>query len=243
MMPDARQLMDVCDATWPAAATRRLGPWLLREGQGGGQRVSATTAKAPPTEDDIAQAEAAMQDMTQPRLFQIRQGDSELDAWLDARDYAVVDPVTIWVAPATALATQHAPRVTVFTVWEPLAIQIDIWAKAGIGPGRIAVMHRAPQPKTTLMGRINDHPGGTAFVAVHGGTAMIHALEVLPHQRRHGMARWFMHEAAFWAQDNGASHIAAICTQANAGANALYASLGMEAVGQYHYRKHREDMT
>jgi GNAT superfamily N-acetyltransferase len=243
MMPDTAHLLKTCDATWPAASTRRLGPWLIREGQGGGQRVSATTALAAPVERDIASAEDAMQALGQPRLFRIHAGDDALDAALAARGYAVVDPVTLWVAPASRLATERAPRVTVFTVWEPLAIQIDIWAAAGIGPGRIAVMHRAPQPKTTLMGRINDHPGGTAFVAAHDGVAMIHALEVLAHQRRHGMARWFLREAAFWARDNAATHVAAICTRANAGANALYASLGMEPVGQYHYRKHREDMT
>lgn len=243
MTPDAQRMMDVCDGTWPAAATHRLGPWLLRDGAGGGQRVSATTALSPPADGDIAAAEAAMQDMNQPRLFQIRQGDEALDALLAERDYVTVDPVTIWVAPVDAMATRRAPRLTVFSLWEPLAIQIDIWEKAGVGPGRIAVMHRAPHPKTTMMGRMNDHPGGTAFVAVHDGVAMVHALEVPPHQRRHGMARWFMHEAAFWAGGKGANHIAAICTQANAGANALYASLGMEAVGHYHYRKHHEDMT
>ena len=243
MTADAARLLAACDATWPAAATRRLGPWLIREGQGGGQRVSAAVALAPPTDADVPLAEDAMQAMGQPRLFRIHPGDGALDAMLAARGYAVVDPVTLWVAPVAALATEHAPRVTVFTVWEPLAIQIDIWAAAGIGPGRVAVMHRAPHPKTTLMGRINDHPGGTAFVAADGAVAMIHALEVPPHQRRHGMARWFLREAAFWACDNGAAQLSAACTQANAGANALYASLGMTPVGQYHYRKHREDMT
>ena len=28
------------DGTWPAAAYHRLGPWTLREGRGGGSRVS-----------------------------------------------------------------------------------------------------------------------------------------------------------------------------------------------------------
>jgi hypothetical protein len=38
---------------------------------------------------------------------------------------------------------------------------------------------RAPTgPKTTLFGRINDRPAGTAFIALQGRTAMLHALEV-----------------------------------------------------------------
>lgn len=241
MMPSVQRLYDVVDGTWPAARFDRLGPWMIREGQGGGQRVSAASAAGPVTDADIPQAEDAMQALGQPRLFQIRQGDEALDAMLAARGYAIVDPVNIHVAPVADIATERPPRITTFTLWEPLAIQIDIWAKGGIGPGRIAVMHRAKGPKTSLIGRLNDHPGGTGFVAIHDGIAMVHALEVLAHQRKQGMGRYFMREAAFWAQKNGASHLSVVCTQGNAGANALYSSLGMRLVGQYHYRKHEED--
>lgn len=242
MMPDLAQLYDVIDGTWPAAETQVLGHVLLRRGDGGGQRVSATTALGPITPQDIDAAEAAMQAMEQPRLFQIRAGDTALDDLLARRGYVIVDPVNLYVAPVDAVATRRPPPVTAFCVWEPLAIQIDIWAKGGIGPGRLAVMQRAKGPKTSILGRLNDHPGGTAFVAIHDGIAMVHALEVLPHQRKQGMAGWFMRLAAFWARDNGASHLAVVCTEANTAANALYASLGMALVGQYHYRKHPDDL-
>lgn len=242
MTPDLAQLYDVIDGTWPAAAVQRSGPFMLRRGDGGGQRVSAATALGPVTPQDIDTAEAAMQAMGQPRLFQIRSGDASLDTLLASRGYAIVDPVNLYVAPVDTLATRRPPPVTAFCVWEPLAIQIDIWAKGGIGPGRLAVMNRAKGPKTSILGRLNDHPGGTAFVAIHDGVAMVHAIEVLPHQRKQGMAGWFMRLAAFWARDNGASHISVVCTEANGAANALYASLGMALVGQYHYRKHPDDM-
>ena len=242
MMPDLAQLYDVIDGTWPAAETQVLGHVLLRRGDGGGQRVSAATALGPITPRDIDAAEAAMQAMEQPRLFQIRAGDTALDDLLARRGYVIVDPVNLYVAPVDAVATRRPPPVTAFCVWEPLAIQIDIWAKGGIGPRRLAVMQRAKGPKTSILGRLNDHPGGTAFVAIHDGIAMVHALEVLPHQRKQGMAGWFMRLAAFWARDNGASHLAVVCTEANTAANALYASLGMALVGQYHYRKHPDDL-
>ena len=32
-------LRAVMEATWPAVRTQAVGPWLIREGQGGGQRV------------------------------------------------------------------------------------------------------------------------------------------------------------------------------------------------------------
>ena len=242
MTPDLAQLYDVIDGTWPAAETRRQGHMLLRRGEGGGQRVSAATALGHVTPQDVDAAEAAMQAMGQPRLFQIRAGDRALDDLLAQRGHVIVDPVNLYVAHVDVLSTRRPPPVTAFCVWEPLAIQIDIWAKGGIGSGRLAVMHRAKGPKTSILGRLNDHPGGTAFVAIHDGIAMVHAVEVLPHQRKQGMAGWIMRLAAFWARDNGASHIAVVCTQANTAANALYASLGMPLVGQYHYRKHPDDV-
>lgn len=85
MTPDLAQLYDVIDGTWPAAQTRRLGSFLLRQGDGGGQRVSAATALAPVSMPQIEAAEAAMLDMAQPRLFQIRQGDAAVDALLRQR--------------------------------------------------------------------------------------------------------------------------------------------------------------
>ncbi|MCD1624797.1 MAG: GNAT family N-acetyltransferase [Paracoccaceae bacterium] len=242
MTPDTAHLYNVIDGTWPAAATKQTGPFLLRRGDGGGQRVSAATALAPASNNAIDAAETAMLAMGQPRLFQIRAGDDALDAALAARGYAVVDPVNLYLAPVAQLLTDQPPPITTFALWEPLAIQIDIWAKGGIGPGRIAVMHRAKGPKTSILGRLNDHPGGTAFVAIHDNIAMVHAIEVLPHQRQQGMARWFMRSAALWAQEHGTTHIAVVCTRANRAANALYASLGMALVGQYHYRKHPDDM-
>lgn len=241
-LPDAEKLYDVIDGTWPAAAVRAQGPWLIREGKNGGQRVCAATATQPVTADDLPAAEAAMQALNQPRLFQVRDDQNALDQTLEDHGYAVVDPVNMWVAPVDDIATQFPPPVTAFAVWEPLAIQIDTWAKGDIGPGRIAVMERAPQPKTALLGRLNDSPAGCAYVGVHQDTAMLHAMYVLPHQRKQGMARWFIRLAGFWARDNGAKFLSVVCTQDNAAANTLYSELGMTLVGQYHYRKHKEDI-
>ncbi|MCG7494557.1 GNAT family N-acetyltransferase [Thalassobius sp. Cn5-15] len=241
-MPDARILYDVADTTWPAATEARLGPWLIRDGQGGGQRVSATVAVDTPTADDIAAAEVEMQALNQYRLFQIRDYDAELDQMLAERGYQIVDPVNLLVADINDIATAFPPPVTAFQVWEPLAIQIDIWAAGGIGPARLDVMRRADCVKTALLGRLNDSPAGAGYVGIHQGVAMVHALEVVPTQRRQGMAQYLMRLAAFWARDNGASHIAVLCTQANTAANALYQGLGMTLAGQYHYRKHGGDL-
>jgi len=229
------------DGTWPAARYDRRGPWMFREGQGGGSRVSATTAEGLFTEADIDTAEDAMRAMGQRLIFQIRPGDDALDAALAARGYQVLDPVTLYACPPDLLCDVEIPRVTVLHIWEPLEIMREIWADGGIGPERIAVMDRALGPKTGMLGRLREKPGGVAFAAIHDGIAMVHAVEVVPFQRRTGMGRWFMRSAALWARDHGAHTLAVMCTDANAPANGLYASLGMEVVGHYHYRLKPEE--
>lgn len=238
MTPD---WFEVVDATWPAADSRTDGTLTLREGRGGGKRVSAASASGAVGEAQIEAAEAAMRQMGQPPLFQLRPGDEGLDAALAGRGYSIVDPVNIYACPVSQLTDLPMPRVTVFALWEPLAIMRELWAEGGIGPGRLAVMDRVKGPKTGLLMRHQDKPGGVAFVAIHDGVAMLHALEIPPHQRRKGLGKWAMRGAAFWALDNGAHTLSVICTKANEGANALYRSLGMQLVGEYHYRLLQEE--
>ncbi|WP_299555548.1 GNAT family N-acetyltransferase [uncultured Tateyamaria sp.] len=223
------------DGTWPAAQLTRVGPWVIRDGQGGGKRVSAATAEGPVTASDLATAEMAMRDIGQTPLFMVRQGEDALDQLLDANGYSIVDPTNGYIAPTTALTDTPIPRVTAFRIWEPLAIMEDIWAAEGIGPARLAVMHRAGA-KTAILARHKDKPAGTGFAAIHNGIAMVHAVEVLAHQRRQGVARWIMRQAAFWAAENDADQIAVLTTAANGPANTLYQGLGFQRLCGYHYR-------
>lgn len=237
MMPGIEQLYAVVEGTWPPAAQRQVGPWIIRDGQGGGQRVSAATVAGDATPDDLPAAEAAMRALGQPLLFQVREGEADLDAMLEAAGYPIVDPVNFYIAPLCDLTVECPPRLSTFAIWEPLAIMRDIWAAGGIGPARVEVMARAAGPRTGLFGRSNNRPAATGFVAIHDGIAMVHALEVLDRHRREGLGRHMMWQAAHWAASQGATHMSVICTQANQGANALYTSLGMTLVGQYHYRR------
>ncbi|WP_146346431.1 GNAT family N-acetyltransferase [Falsiphaeobacter marinintestinus] len=230
-------IAEIVDGTWPAAEYRQVGPWTLRRGDGGGSRVSAATVNGAFDDSDIDAAEAAMRDMGQRPLFMIRPEDAALDAALAARGYEAFDAVNIYECGLDQLTDLPIPRVTVLVVWEPLAIMCEAWASGGIGPERLAVMQRAKGPKTGLLGRYNDKPGGVGFVAIQGDAAMVHALEILPHQRGMGLGKWMMRGAAIWARDHGATRMTVLCTQANDAANGLYSSLGMRVVGQYHYRR------
>ena len=235
MTPDL--LSDVAEATWPPAATHRHGPWLIREGQGGGQRVSAASPSGDWLPDDIPQAEAAMRALGQSPLFVLHPQDAALDAALDARGYAHHDPVVAYAAPTATLAETPPEFLTSFPHWPPLAVGAQIWAEGGIGPARLAVMDRVQGPKTAILGRAGDRASGIAFTAIHRDIAMLHALEVAPDQRRKGCAHNILRAAALWARDHGATTLALLVTERNLAARALYSSLNMAIVGQYHYRK------
>lgn len=235
-LPDAPKLYALIDGTWPAAAKRVIGPWMVRLDGRGGNRVSATTAEGPVTDDDIPQAELAMKDAGQVPLFMVRQGQGTFDQYLEKRGYVVKDTTNMYASPVDLIPTERPPAVTAFTVWPPLAAQVEVWAAGGIGADRLDVMDRARQPKTALLGRVDDTPAGTGFVAIAADCAMMHALEIAEEHRRKGLARHLTRAAAFWARDQGADYLTVLTTQANVGANTLYASLGMTLVGQYHYR-------
>lgn len=229
MTPDL--LAEVMEATWPPAQSWSSGPFTLRDGAGGGKRVSAASVSGPWGTADLAAAEAAM---TEP-LFVIREGDEALDAALADRGYQVIDPVVAYAAPVGRLVGE-VPGMVAFPHWPPLEIARQIWLDAGIGPARVDVMARVQGPKTVVLARINDRPAGVAFVAVHGNQAMLHALDVTPSQRRQGVARHILRAAANWAQDHGADQISLVVTTRNSAARALYAFVGMDLVGKYHYR-------
>ena len=228
-------LFDVLEATWPPVDRHALGGWIIRNGGGGGQRVSAATQDSPDL-PDISLAENAMRSLGQAPLFMVRPGQDALDAALESRGYTVNDPTLLFACPIGILTQVPVPPMTAFPIWPPLAIQREIWAAGGVGPTRIEVMERVKGPKTALLARASERAAGAAFVAVARKTAMIHALEVIPTLRRQGVANNMLRAAAHWAQDQGAHEFSLAVTAANTGANALYLRAGLQVVGNYHYR-------
>ncbi|MEM6306817.1 MAG: GNAT family N-acetyltransferase [Pseudomonadota bacterium] len=219
---------DTFAATWPPAAQQVHKGWCLRDGAGGGKRVSATTRLTPGA--DVA-------DVATSPLFMVRAGqDDDLDHVLAAQGYTVMDPTIVYTIDIAALTDVPLAIAQSYAVWPPLHAITEIWGAGDIGPGRAAVMQRVTAPKAAILSRVADFPAGAGFVAVHGTTAMIHAMTVLPDHRRNGCAERIVRHAAHWAQGQGAHTMALAVTRANTAANALYHKLGFQPLGQYHYR-------
>lgn len=236
-LPDSRTLVDALLATWPPVAKRREGAWTIREGQGGGSRVSSATEDWPVTDADLPAAETAMRALGQTPQFMVRDGEGPLDTLLASHGYEVKDPTNLWAVQARHLAGDGLlPMGTAYAMWPPLSLIRDIWEDGGIGAARQAIMDRAPDPKCGILSRAGDYPGGAAFAAIHDGIAMVHALHVVPDERRKGVAQRILKKAAIWALDHGAEVVGLAVTQGNTAANPLYAALGMSLRGQYHYR-------
>ena len=236
--PTAHRLYDVNDTTWPPAKLHHLGPFTLRRGNSGGQRVSAASLwEGRFTEADVNAAEQAMQAMGQPLLFMIRDGDQALDAALEGRGYFIKDPVTLFAGPSESLAKHDPKGLTVIDAPEPMAVMAEIWETGGIGSGRLDVMRRATDPKAYFLGRTDDQPAGVAYVGCDADIAMLHALEILPEMRRKGLALQMMGAMGAWAVRNGANTFSLVVLTQNDAACGLYGSLGMVKIGQYHYRK------
>lgn len=221
-------LAEIMEATWPPARAWRQGPFLCRDGAGGGKRVSAASC------EDASWTEADLDRLDSP-LVLIRPGDEPLDTALAARGWQNVDPVLAFAAPVSRLVAD-LPPLAAFPHWPPLEIARTLWAEGGIGPARLAVMERVSCPKAALLARTGDRPSAVAFVAVHGAEAMLHALEVRATLRRQGAGQTLVQAAANWAAAQGAQRLSLVVTRHNLAASALYTRLGMQVVGQYHYR-------
>jgi GNAT superfamily N-acetyltransferase len=225
-LPDIQSLYDATDATWPSASATSQGGWVIKNGAGGGKRVSAALQTDPSA--NIDHAEQAMQAIGQDCLFQIRTDEDALDTALASRGYDLIDRVVLLVAPLPELA-----RSTSFQSTDtPNTALKQIWADGGIGPARFDVMNRATCPKSII--HIDDR--AVAYVGIHNGICMAHAVEVSKNHRRQGLGKQIMHEAAGWADQHGAEFMAVITVMDNIAARTLYQNLGMAEVGHYHYR-------
>lgn len=223
------------ETTWPAAEYAQAGGFRVGHGLGAGGRVGSafTIGNWMPT--DIDAAINIHFNWKQRALFSTLDTETKLQDELETRNFLIEKPSLIMAAPTKVLTDQVIPKIMTFTIWPPLSIQRDIWVEGNIDARRQAIMDRVTTFKTSILGRIEDRAAGTAFAALNQDVAMLHALEIAPEFRRKGLAGWMIRQAAFWAEENGASRLALAVLRDNAGAVSLYESLGFRVVTGYRY--------
>ena len=233
----AQRYFDAIDATWAPASFEPSGPFRLRNGAGGGKRVSAATLNSKTaTEDDINAASSAMIALSQPPLFMLKPGQEDLDQMLADLGFQIIDPVVLYASPAKKLAPKAPKGLAIIPSNLQLAAQKEIWATDNIGPERLAVMERVKGPKSYLLSRHNDRIAGTVFVSCDAEIAMLHALTVSEYARQQGVGKNLTYGCAKWALDQGATTLALMTTEDNTPARRLYEGIGMAEVSRYHYR-------
>lgn len=225
-LPSLQTLYDVTDATWPSAGVKQVDGWLIKNGAGGGKRVSACVQMD--ADANIMIAEEHMLALGQDLLFQIRAGDERLDQNLETLGYDLIDRVILMAGPLVGMHKTFNGQMEN----APTPEMVDIWAEGGIGPARLKVMERASCIKAYA--RIDD--AAVAYAAIDQGICMAHAVEVSAKHRRKGLGRKIMRQIAGWASKQGAEFMAVITVQDNIAARTLYQTLGLSEVGEYHYR-------
>lgn len=228
-------LAQAFEATWPAAEYAEAGGFRVGRGLGAGGRVSSARAVGAWRQADIDAAIAIHHGWGQRPVFRVLDSDHGLRQALEARGFLRETPTAIMEIASNRLTDRDLPPVTAFALWPPLAIQREIWAAGHISAARQAVIDRVPQPKTAILGRTGDRAAGAAFVAIHDGIAMVHAVEILVPWRRRGLAEWMMRQAAFWAEEQGAARMGLAVSRGNVAAAALYRKLGFQDVAGYGY--------
>ncbi len=104
MTPPAAAPLAANKAIWPPFRRFAQGSFTLRDGRGGGHRVSSATADGPWRPGDLAKAEAAMADLGQTPLFMIRAGDGAMDMALEAHGFRVIYRTLLCFAEVASLA-------------------------------------------------------------------------------------------------------------------------------------------
>ncbi|GHA48150.1 N-acetyltransferase [Amylibacter ulvae] len=224
--PDIETLYDAIDATWAPFEMREENGWIIREGRGGGKRVSAATQTE--ANASIENAERAMDALEQQRMFMIRAGFPTLEIQLARRQYSILDATLIMACETTKIAAKHPVDIS----QDPSKTQAEIWAAGGVNSERLDVMRRVSVPKACL----SIQNKAAAFAAIHDGVCMVHCVEVIESMRRQGLGKQIMQAVAEWAAQNKAHTVCILVVAANHGAKTMYEKMGLVEVGKYHYR-------
>jgi GNAT superfamily N-acetyltransferase len=229
------RLGELVAAAWPAPSTKDMGGWLLRHAGGVTKRANSVLPLGDPGDVDAAveRAERFYTELGLPTVFSVdaQARPRGIDAFLDARGYALVDPT---IAMAADLSGSYE-RDGVEIAEAPSSGWLDLWWSVD---GRYA--HQLPMAEKILTGV----PAGYASLdgaAVGRGVPQgewlgIYAMAVAPDARRRGLGRRVLRALLGWGREQGCESAYLVVVGRNAPARAMYASEGFTEAGGYYYR-------
>jgi GNAT superfamily N-acetyltransferase len=224
--------------TWPAATTRTLGDWLLRDSGGFSGRASSALALGDPgmpVAAALAEVCAFYAERGRPAHLQVVVGSAEAAAaaaegWRPARpDQADVSFQLSGTAQvlraAGRLRPQDAPPVSLAPRASAAWLADDARARS-YGAAALAVLEG---PSRVVFASVGDPvvAKGRCALTEDGGWAGLTDLWVDPAHRRRGLAVAVVHALLDWAASYGATTMFLQVVGDNEPATALYSRLGL----------------
>jgi N-acetylglutamate synthase len=239
---DVLALEEIAALGWPAPQTRWLGRWLLRAAEGWtGRGNSVLPLGEPGLPLDAALAEVAgwYGDRGLPARFTIPTPARELlDGALAARGWRSYNPTAVLTADLAVLLRRPAP------------VELPVTIDAAPGPDWLGLYHYRggtslpPVARALLAGarepgfavlRDGGRPVAIARGSVDEGWVGVTAVEVDPGHRRRGLGTAVTRAILDWGRSRGATSAYLQVADDNAGALALYDTLGFARHHGYHY--------
>ena len=227
---------------WPALEQWDDDGWLLRFAEGYTKRANSVTPLQPCSDamaDRVAQCEALYRQRGLPPIFRLVAPlvPAELDAHLERRGYALVDPTLVLSAPLHALSLP-APSFPLHSMDD-----IDAWLRAHKAVSGTALQATHGRILAAIEGRLllatmqeEGEPVACALAVVENGLVGLFDLAVAPAWRRQGLARALMIGLLHGAHDVGAQRAYLQVVEGNGPARELYQALGMRELYRYWYR-------
>ncbi|MEU8109726.1 GNAT family N-acetyltransferase [Nonomuraea muscovyensis] len=220
---------------WPAYEQRRHGGWILR--YAGGVTKRANSVLAPDVPADLDAAVGVAEDFYASRgqrcVFSVGSRTApELDAALEARGYALVDPTVVMVGSGEMPEPGHQVRVEDHPWPEWLETW---WAVDGRYGDGLAAAERICTGVPARYAAVEEDgvPLAVGRGVPQGDTLGVYCMATLPHARRRGLARSVLRALV---RHSGARSAYLVTTAPNLAAQALYRAEGFEVRGGYHYR-------
>jgi ribosomal protein S18 acetylase RimI-like enzyme len=235
---------------WQAEEVIALGPWWLRFMHGVTNRANSVWAGPgePPggIERAIERAEAFYAARRLPAIFQITPvADARLDVLLEARGYALIEPVSFQVADAAQVARlAQRPDIRAHSdahlaeEWFELSGRRGRFRGGDVGVYRAFLERIAPRAGFASARSLGAAaPAAVGLTIVAPPLAGVFSMLSLPEQRRRGLGEAVLAELARFAASRGAERLYLQVEVANEPARALYARAGFVEAYRYHYRR------